>query len=133
MVRPGTLSAIKPNVVRKKSTNEPNKIQTTLNFARIPKKSQEQTQPKTPQPEPKEKMIKVIPLPKEEIKTPPPKTPVTPKTQQAPIFDTPKSSTKTSSEQKKPARASTSRSQSLVEKVFINNTILVFAHFLFVH
>ncbi|XP_047535468.1 death-inducer obliterator 1 [Vanessa atalanta] len=117
VVRPGTLSAIKPNIPRKKSINEPNKIQTTLNFARIPKKTVEQpTQPKTPQSEPKEKILKVLASPKEEVKVPPqPKTPVTPKSQLHQIFETPKS-TKVLSESKKPVRATTSRSQSLIDK-----------------
>lgn len=124
VVRPGTLSTTKPNVARKKSCNEPTKIQTTLNFARIPKKSVEQSPslPKTPQSEVKEKLIKVGPSLKEEPKTPPPKTPVTPKSQQLPIFETPKSSTKAStseqvsSEKRKPVRTTLSRSQLIVEK-----------------
>ncbi|XP_050342357.1 death-inducer obliterator 1 isoform X3 [Nymphalis io] len=116
VVRPGTLSAIKPNMPRKKSINEPNKIQTTLNFARIPKKIEQPTQPKTPQSEPKEKIPKVLASPKEEVKvTPQPKTPVTPKSQLQQIFETPKS-TKALSETKKPNRASTSKLQSVIEK-----------------
>ncbi|CAH2102372.1 unnamed protein product [Euphydryas editha] len=116
VVRPGTLSAIKPNIARKKSLNEPNKIQTTLNFTRIPKKTDQTVQPKTPQSEPKEKLIKALPSPKEEVKTTPlPKTPVTPKSQPQQIFETPKS-TKIATESKKPVRATTSRSQSLIDK-----------------
>ncbi|XP_045448734.1 death-inducer obliterator 1 [Melitaea cinxia] len=117
VVRPGTLSAIKPNIPKKKSTNEPNKIQTTLNFTRIPKKPVDQTiQPKTPHSEAKEKVIKALPPPKEDVKaTPQPKIPVTPKSQPQQIFETPKS-TKLATESKKPVRATTSRSQSLMDK-----------------
>ncbi|CAH0690632.1 unnamed protein product [Chilo suppressalis] len=43
VVRPGTLSTIKPNLApKKRPSNEPNKIQTTLSFERIPRKSIEQ-------------------------------------------------------------------------------------------
>ncbi|CAK1540120.1 unnamed protein product [Leptosia nina] len=42
VVRPGTLSAIKPNVMRKRSQDASNKIQTTLNFAKIPRKNTDQ-------------------------------------------------------------------------------------------
>lgn len=41
VVRPGTLSTIKPNISKKKVSNEPHKIQTTLNFERVPRKSVE--------------------------------------------------------------------------------------------
>ncbi|XP_063375592.1 protein piccolo [Cydia amplana] len=92
VVRPGTLSAIKPNVMKKKAaasaTKEPSKIQTTLNFERIPKKPGLQT--------PKE--LKVI-SPKlmyarDEPRTlTSPKTPVTPKSQQPQFPDTPRAST----------------------------------------
>ncbi|XP_039752411.1 death-inducer obliterator 1 isoform X1 [Pararge aegeria] len=123
VVRPGTLSAIKPNVIRKKPSLETNKIQTTLNFARIPRKSAAEQSPlspqiKTPQPEPKEKMLKsLLPSPREEVKTTPrPKTPVTPKPQQQQLCETPKSSNKVASEPKKLVRSTLSRSQSLTEK-----------------
>ncbi|KAL4712637.1 hypothetical protein ACJJTC_007934 [Scirpophaga incertulas] len=39
VIRPGALSAIKPNTTKRKLSNEPNKVQTTLNFERIPRKS----------------------------------------------------------------------------------------------
>ncbi|XP_037968475.2 death-inducer obliterator 1 isoform X1 [Plutella xylostella] len=39
VVRPGTLSAIKPKLASKRPSNEPHKIQTTLNFERVPKKA----------------------------------------------------------------------------------------------
>ncbi|XP_063822879.1 death-inducer obliterator 1 isoform X1 [Ostrinia nubilalis] len=42
VVRPGSLSPIRPTITKKKVSNEPNKIQTTLNFERVPKKSIEQ-------------------------------------------------------------------------------------------
>lgn len=42
VVRPDSLSPIRPTITKKKVTNEPNKIQTTLNFERIPKKATEQ-------------------------------------------------------------------------------------------
>ncbi|XP_023934034.2 uncharacterized protein LOC112043019 isoform X2 [Bicyclus anynana] len=122
VVRPGTLAAIKPNVIRKKLTQEPNKIQTTLNFARIPRKNVEQSevspQIKTPQQEPKEKVLKtLLPSPREEIKpTPRPKTPSTPKLQQQQLFETPKSANKVVSEPKKLVRSTLSRSQSFTEK-----------------
>nr|XP_034830189.1 uncharacterized protein LOC117987295 isoform X3 [Maniola hyperantus] len=122
VVRPGTLTAIKPNVIRKKPSLEPNKIQTTLNFARIPRKSVEQSpqtpQVKTPQGEPRERMVKtLLPSPREEVRvTQRPKTPVTPKFQQQQLFDTPKSSNKVASEPKKIVRSTLSRSQSFTEK-----------------
>ncbi|CAG9581517.1 unnamed protein product [Danaus chrysippus] len=115
VVRPGTLSAIKPNVTRKKSLNEPAKIQTTLNFARIPRKSSETPPLKSPSNEPKEKEKPII-SPKEEVKPiAPPKTPTTPKSQ-PPTVETPKSSNKVTNEGKKAARASSSKSQPVVEK-----------------
>ncbi|XP_045778192.1 uncharacterized protein LOC123876092 isoform X2 [Maniola jurtina] len=122
VVRPGTLTAIKPNVIRKKPTLEPNKIQTTLNFARIPRKSVEQSpqmlEAKTPQAEPRERMVKtLLPSPREEVRvTQRPKTPVTPKLQQQQLFDTPKSSNKVANEPKKIVRSTLSRSQSFTEK-----------------
>ncbi|KAJ8735660.1 hypothetical protein PYW07_007280 [Mythimna separata] len=93
VVRPGTLSTIKPGLAKKK-TAEPNKIQTTLNFERIPRKPAEQSTPvRTPHAEPKERSIKLIP-PKEEPRTPQPKS-TTPKAQQSQLSDTPKASTST--------------------------------------
>ncbi|XP_047984747.1 death-inducer obliterator 1 [Leguminivora glycinivorella] len=91
VVRPGALSAIKPNVMKKKAaaaaTKEPTRIQTTLNFERIPKKQGLQT-----------KELKEIPpklmYSREEPKTmTSPKTPVTPKSQQPQFPDTPRAST----------------------------------------
>ncbi|XP_072940862.1 uncharacterized protein pps isoform X2 [Epargyreus clarus] len=119
VVRPGTLSAIKPNLARKKASTEPNKIQTTLNFARIPRKSNEQmvTPLSKSISEPKEKSTKPLLSPKEEVKmTPQPKTPATPKSQMFKFLETPKASTsRTMSEPKKPAR-SANRSQSGSER-----------------
>lgn len=89
-----------------------------------PRKSVEQTLPsiqvKTPQPDHKEKMIKIIvPSPREDGKAmQSPKTPVTPKLQQQQLLlDTPKTTNKAASEPKKLVRSTLSRSQSLVEKV----------------
>lgn len=98
VVRPGTLSTIKPGLGKKKTT-ETNKVQTTLNFERIPRKSAEQVTPpvKTPTTESKERSIKLISAPKEEPRaTPQLKSPVTPKSQQLQLSDTPKASTSTS-------------------------------------
>ncbi|XP_063395302.1 protein piccolo [Cydia fagiglandana] len=91
VVRPGTLSSIKPNVMKKKAasaTKEPSKIQTTLNFERIPKKPGLQVH----------KELKEIPpklmYARDEPKTlTSPKTPVTPKSQQPQFPDTPRAST----------------------------------------
>lgn len=66
VVRPGTLSTIKPNAGKKKSLNEPHKIQTTLPFERIPKKSDPSTPARIHQPEQKEKPPRILPSPKEE-------------------------------------------------------------------
>ncbi|XP_030027616.2 death-inducer obliterator 1 isoform X2 [Manduca sexta] len=122
VVRPGTLNAIKPNTSKKKATTEPNKIQTTLNFEKIPRKLAEQSTPAKPSPgETKERPIKLhITSQKEEPpKTPPPKTPVTPKSQLIQIIETPKASTsvaRTVSEPRKPARNSLNRTPSVTEK-----------------
>ncbi|XP_053619005.1 death-inducer obliterator 1 [Plodia interpunctella] len=141
VVRPGTLSTIKPNVNKRKSLTESHKIQTTLNFERIPKKSDQQTPAKIHQSEVRDKTPKVLQSPKEEKSlkiTPSPredrlskillspkeemkvmaKTPVTPKSQPLQLIDTPKASTsfaKTSSEPRKLVRTS-SRSQSTYDK-----------------
>ncbi|XP_061709027.1 protein piccolo-like isoform X2 [Cydia pomonella] len=94
VVRPGTLSAIKPNVMKKKAaapaTKEPNKIQTTLNFERIPKKIGLQTPKELKEIPPKLMYSRDEPKPLMS-----PKTPVTPKAQpQQPQFpDTPRAST----------------------------------------
>lgn len=121
VVRPGTLHTIKPNLAKKKLSNEPGKIQTTLNFERIHRKPAEQPQtPKTPQPEPKEKITKVITSPKEETKpTPQARTPVSVRSQPPDYQDTPRPSTSTAKvvELKKPLRATATRSQSTFEKV----------------
>ncbi|XP_041974930.1 death-inducer obliterator 1 isoform X2 [Aricia agestis] len=164
VVRPGTLSTIKPNLARKKSS-EPNKIQTTLNFARIPKKAEnvpvkktenvpvkkienvpvkktENIQTRKPELIPVKKadtlgrrenvqtkiqptllksprsqqMLKMSQMtsPTEEVKSPQPRTPGTPRLQQTNMFDTPKSS-KAPPEPKKIVRA-TSRTQTPAEK-----------------
>ncbi|XP_013197109.2 uncharacterized protein LOC106140123 [Amyelois transitella] len=141
VVRPGTLSTIKPNINKKKSLLDTNKIQTTLNFERIPKKTDQQTPAKAHQLEIKDKTPKVLPSPKEEksfkitpspreerlskIMSSPreevkilPKTPSTPKSQHSQLIETPKASTsfaKSTSEPRKLART-TSRSQSTYEK-----------------
>ncbi|XP_047026879.1 death-inducer obliterator 1 isoform X1 [Helicoverpa zea] len=96
VVRPGTLSTIKPGLGKKK-TSEPNKIQTTLNFERIPRKPAEQATPqRTPNVEPKERSIRLISAPKEEPRaTPQLKSPVTPKSQPPLSTETPKASTST--------------------------------------
>ncbi|XP_075974182.1 protein partner of snf isoform X2 [Anticarsia gemmatalis] len=116
VVRPGALSTTKPATGKKKST-ESNKIQTTLNFERIPRKSAEHATPKS---EVKERSIKLIPTPKEEPKsTPQLKSPVTPKAQQAILIETPKASTSTArpmTEPRKLMRATSSRSQSSHDK-----------------
>ncbi|XP_026759086.2 death-inducer obliterator 1 [Galleria mellonella] len=124
VVRPGTLSTIKPNVSKRKLSNEPNKIQTTLNFEKISRKSIEQPSVTPPakihQIENKEKIPKEK-TPKEDSKTiSQPKTPVTPKSQALSYIDTPKASTsfaKTINEPRKLVRASLNRSQSTHEKV----------------
>ncbi|XP_026319700.1 death-inducer obliterator 1 isoform X3 [Hyposmocoma kahamanoa] len=119
VVRPGTLHTIKPNLAKKKS-NEPGKIQTTLNFERIPRKSAELPMtPKTPQQEPKEKITKVVISPREEIRPiPQPRTPVMLRSQLPDYQDTPRPSTSTAklTEPKKPLRATATRSQSTYEK-----------------
>lgn len=121
VVRPGTLSAIKPNVTnkRKAAAKEPNKIQTTLNFERIPKKPGPQLVMKH-QPEIRETTPKAPVSTKDEIKaSPSPRTPVTPKSQQPQFPDTPKASTsgmRTINEPRKLVRATTSRTQSAHEK-----------------
>lgn len=125
VVCPGTLHTIKPNLMKKKSLNEPKKIQTTLNFERIPRKSVEQPAlVKTPQPEAKERMsTRVLQSSREDIKpAPQPRTPTTPRSQLPQFQDTPKPSTSSarmSNEQKKPVRATASRSQSAYDKVII--------------
>lgn len=120
VVRPGTLHTIKPNLAKKKS-NDPGKIQTTLNFERIPRRPAEQSlMSKTLQQEPKEKIIKVITSPREELRTiPQPRTPVTLRSQPPDYQDTPRPSTSTAkpTEPKKPLRATATRSQSTYEKV----------------
>lgn len=138
VVRPGTLSTIKPNTLNKKKlSNEPNKIQTTINFERIPRKTNEQNiLVKSQQPEVKEKLVKLISLPKDETKpiaktaptARPPilcKTPITPKTPPVPklntlqLIETPKASTssaKTISEPRKLARNSTPNRSLSVDK-----------------
>ncbi|KAI8438667.1 hypothetical protein MSG28_011088 [Choristoneura fumiferana] len=121
VVRPGTLSAIKPNVTNKKkaAVKEPNKIQTTLNFERIPKKPGAQLVVKH-QAEVKETTPKAPVSAKDEMKhSPSPRTPVTPKSQQPQFPDTPKASTsglRTINEPRKLVRATTSRTQSAHEK-----------------
>lgn len=95
VVRPGTLSTIKPGLAKKK-TAEPNKIQTTLNFERIPRKPAEQSTPiRMPHAEPKERSIKLIAAPKEEPRVSPQSKPSTPKSQQSQLSDPPKASTST--------------------------------------
>lgn len=120
VVRPGTLSTIKPAVGKKKSL-ETNKIQTTLNFERIPRKSAEQLPAKSPQTEVKERSIKLIPAQKEQPKvTPQLKSPVTPKSQQTILIETPKASTSTARpapEPRKLIRSNSNRSQSSQDKV----------------
>ncbi|KAM3967529.1 protein partner of snf isoform 2-T2 [Aphomia sociella] len=123
VVRPGTLSTIKPNAARRKPSYEQNKIQTTLNFEKIPRKPVEQPPAHTPSKsnvEIKEKVAKNILTPKEEPKVvSQPKTPVTPKSQPPHYPDTPKASTsfaKTMNEPRKLVRASLNRSQSTHEK-----------------
>lgn len=124
VVRPGTLSTIKPNTSKKKNSNEPNRIQTTLNFERIPRKSLEQTTPsKSQQVEVKEKINKSLPSPKEEVKTViQPKTPVASKShQQTTLTDSPKGNSSVSTakpviEPRKIVRNISSRSQSTNEK-----------------
>ncbi|CAG4978286.1 unnamed protein product [Parnassius apollo] len=122
VVRPGTLSTIKPNPSRKKSSTDSNKIQTTLNFERIPRKDTEHTASKPVSKENKDKVMKPLLSPKEEIKpVVQPKTPVTPKAQQQQlIFDTTKTHSSPSvmktSEPRKLVRA-TSKSQSTIEKM----------------
>lgn len=140
MVRPGTLSAIKPNVIRKKSLDAANKIQTTLNFTKVPRK--ESPIPKLINTEEKLELenkqlqkpksllssreqtklaltprgtLKIVTT-REETKTPPqPKTPSTPKSGAIQIFpETPKSSLKASNETRKRVL---NRSQSSLEKV----------------
>lgn len=122
VVRPGTLSTTRPNTSKKKISNEPNKIQTTLNFERVPRKSLDQaTSSKSQQVDVKERINKSLPSPKEEVKTVPrPKTPVTLKSQQSQLTDTPKASTstqKSATEPRKIVRSISSRSQSTNEKV----------------
>lgn len=122
VVRPGTLSTIKPTTGKKKSTDTTTKIQTTLNFARIPRKPVDHsTTPKTPQAEPKERSIKLISIPREEPKpTPQLKSPVTPKSQPPQLTDTPKASTSTAKPavtSRKLIRAPSTQSQSSYEKV----------------
>ncbi|KPI94969.1 PHD finger protein 3 [Papilio xuthus] len=118
VVRPGTLSTIKPNPSRKKSAGEANKIQTTLNFERLPKKQSELL--KQGPHDYKEKIsIKPV-IPKEEPKPLQTKFLATPKSIPQPqIIETPKSHntapvTRTS-ESRKTVRA-LNRSQSSNEK-----------------
>lgn len=131
VVRPGALSTIKPNTSKKKASNEPNKIQTTLNFERIPRKAAEQNiLVKSQQPEIKEKINKMLMSPREENKplvtpktptsvkpsilnkSPAPQKNATPKTpvykpNMTQLIDTPRPSTsiaKTVSEPRKPPK-----------------------------
>ncbi|XP_059050860.1 death-inducer obliterator 1 isoform X2 [Achroia grisella] len=122
VVRPGTLSAIKPNISKRKLSNEPHKIQTTLNFEKIPRKNVEQSQPaKSQQVENKEKTPKNVTPTREDSKiVSQPKTPVTPRPQASQYTDTPKPSTsfaKTTHEPRKLVRGSLNRSQSTQDKV----------------
>lgn len=118
VVRPGTLSTIKPNPSRKKSVGESNKIQTTLNFEKLPKKQSEILKQG---PHDYKEKISIKPVtPKEEAKPLQTKFLATPKPITPPqIFDTPKShnapATRTS-EARKTVRTS-NRSQSSQEKV----------------
>ncbi|XP_047525577.1 death-inducer obliterator 1 [Pieris napi] len=135
VVRPGTLSSIKPNAVRKKSLDASNKIQTTLNFSKVPRKETpapkiintehkdnleyKQTKSKSLLSPREQTKIAVTPrgtlkliTTREEPKTPQPKTPTTPKPIQS-LTETPKSSLKSSSEVRKRAL---NRSQLSVEK-----------------
>lgn len=120
VVRPGALSTIKPGVGKKKTVDS-NKIQTTLNFERIPRKSAENsTCTKSPQTEVKERSIKLIPTPKAEPKpTPQLKSPATPKSQQTILIETPKPSTSSARPTVEPRKLirSAGRSQSTAEKV----------------
>lgn len=122
-MRPGTLSTIKPNLSRKKSSatgGDSNKIQTTLNFERIPRKSSEQMAIKPSAQEQRDKVAKPFPSPKEEAKiASQPKTPVIPKPQvQKQIVENPKSnSTSKSSEPRKLARTTNRSQTSLVSKL----------------
>lgn len=130
VVRPETLNAIKPRYPAKKAQGpEQKKVQTTLNFERVPKKASPQAVPaKVPQPgvskaeanPPKmgtPKLLTPKTLPSKPVtpkivtptrEAPAPKTPGTPKIQT--FFDTPKASTSMarpgpSGEPKKPVKA----------------------------
>ncbi|KAJ2947972.1 hypothetical protein O0L34_g9764 [Tuta absoluta] len=111
VVRPGTLHTIKPNLIKKKPAAEANKIQTTLNFERIPKKAGEGG-PRTPQQELRERP-KLMPQ-REEPRTPQ-RAPGA-RSQPPQHVDTPRPSTSavrpTPPEVKKPARITATRSQS---------------------
>lgn len=125
VVRPGTLSTIKPGLAKKKIA-EPTKIQTTLNFERIPRKNAEQSTPvRTPHAEPKERSIKLISALKEQPKVSPQlKSPVTPKSQPSQLIDTPKASTssaKPAVTTRKLIRTPSSYAQSSQDKVCHTN------------
>lgn len=121
VVRPGALNTIRPNISKKKTSIESNKIQTTLNFERLPRKSIEPTVPTKSQTSEVKDRLKPLLSPKEEPKqVPQPKTPVTPKSLQSQNFDSPKASgsgIRNSSDKRKSSRNSLNKSQSIPEKV----------------
>ncbi|XP_028028225.1 death-inducer obliterator 1 isoform X2 [Bombyx mandarina] len=120
VVRPGALNTIRPNISKKKTSIESNKIQTTLNFERLPRKSIEPTVPTKSQTSEVKDRLKPLLSPKEEPKqVPQPKTPVTPKSLQSQNFDSPKASgsgIRNSSDKRKSSRNSLNKSQSIPEK-----------------
>lgn len=120
VVRPGTLSTIKPGLAKRKSStsaHEVNKVQTTLNFERIPRKSAEQLI--SPRGQAQEERKRVLPSPKQEIRTPLTKTPIpktpTTKAHMIQMIETPKASTSSARpipEPRKIARQTSNRHQS---------------------
>lgn len=108
VVRPGALSSTRPGLKKKL---EPKKIQTTLNFERLPKNTPEQssTPVRIPQSDIRDRRLL---LSRRENSTPSPK-PAAPRTTQIQLIDTPKPSTSTAkpvSEPRKLARSTLNRS-----------------------
>lgn len=110
VVRPGALSSIRPGM-KKKIMNEPKKVQTTLNFDRVPKNTPEPSSSpvRVPQSDLRDRRLL---LSKRENTTPSPR-PATPKSNPIQLVDTPKPSTSTAKpmiEPRKLVRSSLNRS-----------------------
>lgn len=114
VVRPGALSSIRPGLKK----TEKKRIQTTLNFEKVPKNSPEQSSSpvRVPQSDIRDRRLL---LSRRENTTPSPK-PATPKSHHIQLIDSPKASTsaaKPAPEPRKLVRTSLNRSQANNEKV----------------